>query len=369
MRVTSRPTPSETTTEGLFHDRRTRRATAVLGLLLAVVLGCQTSGGSTPSPLATPLPSPSATPSPAPTPTPQPSPSPSPVAAFPRTIVDDEGTSLTLDSEPQTIVSLTPANTEIAYALGAGDRMRGGTDYDNFPPEAAALPDVVAGVQVLTEKIVDIDPDLVLAGGNNFTPAAEIERMRNLGINVLVVYPPTVDDVLADIELIGSAIGADDAAHEITDGMRARIDEVTAAIEGVDVPRTFYEIGNVPEIFGPAKDSFVADMVELAGGDAITTDDPAVYSISLEQLVAQDPEVIVLGDAAYGVCPQELATRPGWAGITAVRDGQVRPVDDIVVTRPGPRLAEGLAALALAIHPDADIVPSDEATTYCQGPD
>jgi iron complex transport system substrate-binding protein len=106
-------------------------------------------------------------------------------------------------------------------------------------------------------------------------------------------------------------------------------------------------------------------MVNIAGGNAITTTDPQVFAIPLEQLVTADPEVIVLGDAAYGTCPDNVVTRPGWAGITAVQDGQIRPVDDIIVTRPGPRLGEGLAALALAIHPDADIDPPTAGTEYC----
>ncbi len=93
-------------------------------------------------------------------------------------------------------------------------------------------------------------------------------------------------------------------------------------------------------------------MIALAGGDPITTGSPTVYSIPLETLIAADPEVIVLGDAAYGVTADQVAARPGWGGMTAVADGAIRPVDDVVVTRPGPRLAEGLRALALAIDPD-----------------
>ncbi|MGI8929649.1 MAG: ABC transporter substrate-binding protein [Candidatus Limnocylindrales bacterium] len=289
--------------------------------------------------------------------------------AFPRTVVDDEGTTLEIETRPTDIVSLTPANTEIVFALGAGDRLRGGTDFDDYPPEAVDLPNVATFTGVLIEKVVDIQPDLVLAGGNNFTPPGDIDRLRDLGIPVLVVYAATVDEVLADINLIGTAIGVEDEAAQITTAMEVRIAEVTSAVADLDHPCVFYEIGNVPEIFGPAPNSFVADMVVLAGGDPITTNDPAVFSISLEQLVAQDPEVIILGDAAYDVCPQDLVTRPGWAGISAVRDGQVRPVDDIVVTRPGPRLGEGLAALALAIHPDADVAPPEGVATYCVTPD
>lgn len=360
MRETGPSTPSHPIWKGFLH------ISAVLVLVLGVALGCQAQGSPT---IAPSVPS-TAAPTPTSTPTPTAAAStPSPVADFPRTVVDDEGTSIELATAPESIVSLTPANTELVFALGAGDRLRGGTDFDDYPPEAVALPDVATFTGVLIEKVVDIQPDLVLAGGNNFTPPGDIDRLRDLGIPVLVVYAATVDEVLADINLIGAAIGADDEAAAMTSAMEVRIAAVTSAVADLEHPRVFYEIGNEPEIFGPAPNSFVADMVALAGGDPITTDDPAVFSISLEQLVAQDPEVIVLGDAAYGVCPQDVVTRPGWAGITAVRDGQVVPVDDIVVTRPGPRLAEGLAALAQAIHADAEFAPPEGVTTYCPTPD
>jgi hypothetical protein len=139
----------------------------------------------------------------------------------------------------------------------------------------------------------------------------------------------------------------------VTAELASSIKDITSAAAATgDTPRTFYELGDDPELYGPAPDSFIADLVTLAGGDAITTSDPAVFSIPVEQLIVADPEVIVLGDAAYGVCPSTVAARPGWAGITAVKDGAVRPVNDTIITRPGPRLADGLASLTRAIHPE-----------------
>ena len=364
MRSLDHQTPSRRFRKGSFHAP----AFAGLVLVLGAMIACQAQGTPTTSPSTAATATPTTAPSAVPTSTTAPS-TPSPVADFPRTVVDDEGTTLEIETRPADIISLTPANTEIVFALGAGDRLRGGTDFDDYPPEAVGLPDVATFTGVLIEKVVDIQPDIVLAGGNNFTPPGDIDRLRDLGIPVLVVYAASVDEVLDDIELIGAALGADAEAAAITSAMNGRIAEVTSAVVDLEHPRVFYEIGDVPEIFGPAPNSFVADMVVLAGGEAITTGDPAVFSISLEQLVAQDPEVIVLGDAAYDVCPADLVTRPGWAGISAVRDGHVRPVDDIVVTRPGPRLGEGLAALALAIHPDADVVPPEGAASYCLTPD
>jgi iron complex transport system substrate-binding protein len=342
MRVLHLPAPSTTIRKGFLH--------ASTWLLAVALIGCAGS----PHPTASPSPNPTA--------------SPSPAAAFPVTLTDDEGTAITLVTEPESIVSLTPANTELVFALGAGDRLRGGTDFDDFPPQAVALPDVATFSGVLIEQVVQLEPDLVLAGGNNFTPPGDIDRLRELGLNVLVVYAPTVDAVLDDITLIGTAIGAEQEATAMVNAMSVRIDSVTSAVEGLDRPRVFYEIGNVPQIFGPAPESFVADMVELAGGDPITTTDPAVFSIPLERLVDQDPQIIILGDAAYGVCPDQVPSRPGWQSMTAVREGQIRPVDDIIVTRPGPRLAEGLAALALAIHPEANVTPTEAGTAHCATP-
>ncbi len=324
----------------------TRTISIAFALLALVLLGCQASPAGPPTI----------------------EPTASARAEFPRTVVDDEGTSVTIELEPHSIVSLTPANTETLFALGAGDRLTGGTDFDDFPPEAAAAPDVVVQVQVLTEQIVDIDPDLILAGGNNFTPPADVQRLRDLGFPVVVTYPETVDEVLADIELIGAAVGADEAAATIVADMQGRITEVTDAVVDLPRPRVFYEIGYLPDIYGPAADSFTADMVSLAGGDPITTGDPISFVIPLERLVDEDPEIIVLGDAAYEVCPDSVGERPGWDGMTAVADGAIVPVDDIIVTRPAPRLGEGLAALALAIHPDAELAPPTAGNTYCEVP-
>lgn len=293
-------------------------------------------------------------------------PSPAAPASFPRQLVDDEGTSVTLEAAPQRVISLSPAITETVFALGAGDLLVGGTDFDDYPAEAAALPDVVANVRVLLEQIVELDPDLVLAAGNNFTPPADIARLRELGLPVLVTYADSMDGALHDIRLIGSALGAASEAEAIVDGMEARVAEVSAAVGTIEErPRVFYELGAEPQLYGPAPESFPADLITLAGGEPITTTDPAVFTISLERLVSLDPEVIVLGDANYGVCPGDVSGRPGWGSMTAVREGTIVPVDDILVTRPGPRLAEGLAALTLAIHPAADIEPPVGAAVLC----
>ena len=324
----------------------------VLGCLLSVLVlvGACTATGSSPSvaPSAAPtIAAASATPA------------PTPVPAFPASLTDDEGTVVKIATEPQKIVSLTPAATEILFAIGAGDRIVAKVeDIANYPPEASALPVVATFEGVDTEKIVGLGADLVIAGGNFGTPPDAVTKLRSLGIPVLVVYAADVDGALKDIELTGSAVGASAAAKDLTAAMRAGFDQVTAAMSGLPEPRVFYETGTSDvAVYGIAKDSVYEAMIKLAGGVPVTTGSASNWEMSTEALIAADPEIIILGDGAYGVTAKTVAARPGWKVLTAVKDDAIRAVDDIVVTRPGPRLVDGLLVLARAVHPDA-VLPS-----------
>lgn len=325
----------------------------LLALLAFLFAAC--GGGATPRP-TTPADATGSLVAPE-TATPEPSPSPSPAAAFPATLVDDEGTTVEIPAEPQEIVSLTPAETEILFAIGVGERVVGKVeDFANFPPEAKDVPNVGAfgasGFAVDFEKIVDLETDLVIAGGNGGTPQDAIDKLRSLGIPVLVLYAADVKGVLKDIELTGEAVGRPAEAAALAASMQAGYDQVAAATAGAATPRVFYETGDQPAIYGIADDSVYAQMIELAGGKPITTGSATNWEMSVEKLVAADPELIILGDSAYGVTAEAVAKRPGWAGLTAVKTKAIKPIDDIVVTRPGPRLVEGLRLLVAAIHPE-----------------
>jgi iron complex transport system substrate-binding protein len=289
---------------------------------------------------------------------PTPAPTPTADAAFPVTVTDDEGTAVTIPSRPGRIVSLTPAVTETLFALGAGDRLVANSDFDDYPSQVTSLPHVASFTGVDVEKVVGMKPDLVIAGGNGFNPPEAIAKLRAVGIPVVVTYADSTDAILRDIELVGSAIGDGPAASALTAWMHDRIDAIAAAVKAGQAgkaPSVFYELDATKDIYGPAPDSFLASMIQLAGGDPVTTGDPAVFAIPIEQLVKADPKVIVLGDAAYGTTPADVAARPGWGGIAAVKSDAIRPVDDTIVTRPGPRIVDGLRALALAIDPKASL--------------
>jgi iron complex transport system substrate-binding protein len=186
-----------------------------------------------------------------------------------------------------------------------------------------------------------------------------IEQLDELGIPVVALYPESLDEVYADIANIGRALGASAEGEALVARMRDRADAVVAAVAGAERPRTLYEVFHAEgTTYTAGEGSFLASLLELAGAEPVTGDAQGV--IAAEDLVAADPEVILLGAATYDPALAEpdaaratVAGRPGWADLSAVRDGRVVPfLADIVSTRPGPRIVDGLEALARALHPD-----------------
>ena len=345
---------------GSIHPRLPGVRSPFIVLTILSILFAACSGAATPRPTTPPGATGSLLPAATATPAPSSAASPSPV--FPATLVDDEGTTVQLKTEPRKIVSLTPATTEILFALGVGDRVVGKVeDPTPYPPEANAIPVVAKFGEVDVEKIVSLGADVVIAGGNSFNPPDKIAQLRKLGVAVVVVYAPDIAGVLKDIELTGDAVGKSAAARDLTASMQAAFDQVAAATADGPKPRDFYELDASQKIYTAADDSFLAAMIRLAGGNPITTGSKTNFEIPLERLVTADPELILLGDAAYGTTAAAVKARNGWVGMTAVKQGRIVAVDDVLISRPGPRLVDGLRALALAIHPDA-AVPAPAAT-------
>src|SRR6478735_2560245 len=291
--------PLETPVDSLPNARRSRLHLAALVAVIALVLAACT-GGATTAPTVPPDATSSITPAATGTPVPSVAASPSTAAVtFPLTLTDDEGTSVTIAKEPAKIVSLTPATTETLFALGVGDRIVGkGSDFFLYPPAASAIPDVQAfdgtQVKVDVEKIAQLAPDVVFAGGNFGTPPDDIERLRSLGLPVVVVYAPTIQKVLDDISLTGQAVGKPAEADAIGGEMQAGFDAVSASVKDLPHPRVFYELDATGAIYGPADGSFLAEMIQLAGAEPVTTGSKDKFDIPVERLITEDPEVILL---------------------------------------------------------------------------
>jgi iron complex transport system substrate-binding protein len=268
---------------------------------------------------------------------------------------------VTVAAAPERIVSLAPSNTEIVCALDACDELVGVPEFlggypDDVLNTVADLPKVVAFGPVDREQVLAAEPDLVIAAGNELTPSADIEALADLELPVVVLYPDSLDEVYADIQLIGSAIGKAAEAESLVADMQGRADAVADAVDGLVRPRTFYEVGiSEGVIYTAGEGSFLASLVELAGGEPIAGDSLST-AIGIEELIAADPELILLGDAAYdpSITPESVGARSGWGEMSAVQNRRVVAVpEDLLITRPGPRIVDGLEALARAIHPDA----------------
>lgn len=280
-------------------------------------------------------------------------PTPAPTAAPTETVItveDGVGNVITFESEPQRIISLAPNHTEVLYALGLDDRVVGVTEYCNYPPEAAEKPKVGDFVNTDLELVVGLEPDLVLA--TTMHMAETVPAIQNRGIAVFVLDPQSVASVLDEISTLGQITGQEEAADALVADIQTRIDAVQEKVKDAPRLKVFWELG--PELFTVGPDTFVNDLIVLAGGENVAADaDTPWPQLSVEAIILKDPDVIVLADHNYGQTAEMVKERPGWEDIGAVKEGNIiEIVDDDIVSRPGPRLVEGIEFLAKALHPD-----------------
>ena len=272
-------------------------------------------------------------------------------AAFPLTLVDDAGRSVTLKAAPQRVVSLAPSNTESIYALGRGSLVVGVTEYCDYPPEAKLKPKIGGYTKIDLEKVVSLSPDLVLA--TSIHAKDIVPELASRGLTVFVVEPKNVDELISKLTTFGKLLGANDEASKLSMQLKSRLDSVTAKVATVKTkPRVFYEIDKT--LYTPGPGSFIDDLLTKAGAANIASDAKSAYAqLSPEALIAKDPEVILLGDMNFGETPDQVKIRPGWTNIAAVKTGRIIPItDENVISRPGPRIVDGVELVAPALYPD-----------------
>ena len=277
------------------------------------------------------------------------------------TFTDGLSREVKLDGPAQRVVSLAPSITEILFAVGAGSQVVGRDDFSDFPAEAQSVASIGSTFGPLnTEAILALEPDLVVAAEIN-TPE-QIKSLEDLGITVYYFANPTdFAGMYKDLETMGKLTGHEDEAAALTESLSARVDAVKEAVSGVtEKPTVFYEIDGTdtakPWTTGPG--TFMDTMVTMAGGvniGGVLSDQYA--QISVEEIVLQDPDFIVLGDTLYGVTIESIAERAGWGDLTAVKEGKIFSFDDNLASRPGPRLVDGLEELLKILHPELVATP------------
>ena len=274
---------------------------------------------------------------------------------FPTTLRGADGQDLTIESQPQRMVVLSPGHVEILFAIGAGDQIVAVEQNADYPDEAAGFHIQLSGLDPSVEAIADLEPDLVIIA---FAPEGFIEQMDTLGILVfhddINTKITTIDEVFDSIKELGRATGHREEAQALIKELRDRVRDVTKELRGVDDgPTVYHELDATGGFFSISPDSFVGDLYRtLKAENIVEADEGPFPSLTQEAIIERNPEVIVLADAAFGETPEVVSARPGWDTIDAVINGRVYAIDQNIVSRPGPRIVDALEELARLFYPE-----------------
>jgi iron complex transport system substrate-binding protein len=273
----------------------------------------------------------------------------------PGNIVDGLGRNITIEKIPQRIVSLSPSNTEILFALGLGDKVVGVTEYCNYPQAAATKPKIGGFSTVDIEKVVSLEPDLVLAADIHSKTA--IPALEKLGLTVVALTPNSLPEVLDSITLIGKITGQNKQASKLVSDLRPRIEAITDKTQTLSPnqrPRVFYITWHDP-LMTAGTGTLADDVISSAGGQNIASDISGDKTIDLETVIYRDPQVIVasIGMGTGEDLPwQYVQNEPRLKNTQALLNDRIYKIDGDLIHRPGPRIVEALEQMAHFIHPE-----------------
>jgi len=273
----------------------------------------------------------------------------------PGNIFDGLGRNVTVEKIPQRIISLSPSNTEILFALGLGDKVVGVTEYCNYPQEAATKSKVGGFSTVDIEKVVSLEPDLVLA--TNIHSKTVIPALEKLGLTVVALIPTSLSEMLDSITLVGRITGQNKQAAEMVSDLRSRIEVVTdktQTLSSKQRPRVFYITWHDP-LMTAGMGTLADDVIANAGGQNIAYDISGDKTIDLETAIYRDPQVIV---ASVGMGTGEelpwlyVQTETRLKNTQALLNDRIYKIDGDLIHRPGPRIVDSLEQMAHFIHPE-----------------
>lgn len=277
------------------------------------------------------------------------------VAAFPVTFTDDAGREVTIEKEPESIVSIQTSNTEILFALGVGDKVIGVSDYCNYP-EAVNDIQKVGAQDMDAELILQLLPDVAFVTTYHYENHATIlEQFEEAGITVVVTgSAASFDEAYDTMKMIATATGSVEESEKIVTSMKERLEEIKEKAKQVtDQKRVWVEVSPGPDIFTTGKGTFMNEMLESIHAINVASDHEGWVKLTEEEIVQLNPDVIVTTYGYYVDDPvAEVLGRDGWAEVPAVKNDFIFDVDSDTVTRPGPRLIEGVETLAKRIYPE-----------------
>nr|WP_307847848.1 ABC transporter substrate-binding protein [Metabacillus bambusae] len=276
-------------------------------------------------------------------------------ATFPVTVTDGTGEEVTIESEPKTIVSVIPSNTEITFALGQGDKVIGVDNYSNYPPDVEKI-EKIGDQQLDVEKILALQPGLALVTEFQHENNPDIlKQFKEAGIDVIVIgSAESFENVYNTITLIGQVTGATKEADTIVKEMKDRLAEIKEQAKAVTEKKAVWvEVSPAPDIFTTGQDTFMHEMLEVINATNTAGEQKGWVKMTEEEIVTLNPDVIITTYGYYVENPAEgVLNRAGWEEVPAIKDKQVFDVNNDTVTRPGPRLIDGVETLAKLIYPE-----------------
>ncbi|MCR2043135.1 cobalamin-binding protein [Anaerosalibacter massiliensis] len=270
-------------------------------------------------------------------------------SAYPLEIEDQFNNKVKIEKEPKRIVSLAPSHTEILYSLGLGDKIVGVTSFCDYPEEAKEKDKIGDFEGVNIEKIIELEPDLVVQYGKGNEEVNN--KIKEAGIPIVSYEPESIDEVIDTINEIGKITGKEDEAKKVTEDMKSKKEEVLNKVKNVEKVKVFYEIWHDPlSAAGPG--SFMDELINLSGGENIAKDAKGGYSeFNEEELIERNPDVYLAAEDPEKTV-ESIKSRAGYDAMNAVKNNRVYLLEPNIVSRPGPRIVEALELVAKTLHPD-----------------
>jgi iron complex transport system substrate-binding protein len=247
------------------------------------------------------------------------------------------------------IVSLAPSNTEILYALGAGDSVVGVTTFCDYPAEAKAKTKVGGWTNVDYDAVAGLKPDMVVT--STIVQEQAAQKCREMGFNVLHLDPKNLSEVFDSILRLGQLVDRKESAELVVQRMRLKVDEIAAKTKSVGMrPRVYAEEWHKPPF---VCGNWIPELIQLAGGESLVSGGRS-REVKLDEIKSFDPHYMILTWCGFGEKAQaELVRyREGWEEVYAVKHDRIFVFDDSYLNRPGPRLVDGLELLSKTIHPE-----------------
>lgn len=263
-------------------------------------------------------------------------------------IIDSMGREVSIEEYPEKIISLSPAITEILFALGLNQEIIGVSDYCDYPAEAQTKEKIGGFKDPNVEVIVSKNPDIVFASAG--VQEELIQKLEELNIKVAVLDGDNIQQVIDNIEMAGKITGKEDKAREIVTEMEQRLADIKAKVKDQPKPLVFFEVWDEP-LMSAGSSSFIHNIIDTAGGINVAADNSeSYYTFSMEKLLEADPDVYIVNTHSH--TPANVKNRNGYDVLSAVQNNKVFSIDENLISRAGPRVIQGLEEMAKIIHPE-----------------